>query len=80
MTIDTLNNLNLDEEAYILENNIKNKQNLINLGITKNSKIKYLYKSPFNNPKAYLIKNVIIALREEDTKQIKVLRINNGTN
>lgn len=80
MTIDTLNNLNLDEEAYILESNIKNKQNLINLGITKNSKIKYLYKSPFNNPKAYLIKNVIIALREEDTKQIKVLRINNGTN
>lgn len=80
MTIDTLNNLNLDEEAYILENNIKNKQNLINLGITKNSKIKCLYKSPFNNPKAYLIKNVIIALREEDTKQIKVLRINNGTN
>ncbi len=80
MTIDTLNNLRLNEEAYILESNIKNKQNLINLGITKNSKIKYLYKSPFNNPKAYLIKNVIIALREEDTKQIKILRINNGTN
>ena len=74
MTIDTLNNLRLNEEAYILESNIKNKQNLINLGITKNSKIKYLYKSPFNNPKAYLIKNVIIALREEDTKQIKILR------
>ena len=80
MTIDTLNNLRLNEEAYILESNIKNKQNLINLGITKNSKIKYLYKSPFNNPKAYLIKNVIIALREEDTNQIKILRINNGTN
>ena len=80
MTIDTLNNLRLNEEAYILESNIKNKQNLINLGIPKNSKIKYLYKSPFNNPKAYLIKNVIIALREEDTKQIKILRINNGTN
>ena len=80
MTIDTLNNLRLNEEAYILESNIKNKQNLINLGITKNSKIKYLYKSPFNNPNAYLIKNVIIALREEDTKQIKILRINNGTN
>ena len=73
MTIDTLNNLRLNEEAYILESNIKNKQNLINLGITKNSKIKYLYKSPFNNPKAYLIKNVIIALREEDTNQIKIL-------
>ena len=41
MTIDTLNNLRLNEEAYILESNIKNKQNLINLGITKNSKIKY---------------------------------------
>ena len=54
MKIDTLNNLNLEETAYIIENDIKteNKQNLINLGITKNTKVKCLYKSPFSDPTA----------------------------
>ncbi len=81
MKIDTLNNLNLEETAYIMENDIKteNKQNLINLGITKNTKIKCLYKSPFNDPTAYLVKNVILAIREEDAKQIMILRKENGT-
>lgn len=81
MKIDTLNNLNLEESAYIIENNVKteNKQNLINLGITQNSKIKCLYKSPFNDPTAYQIKNVILAIREEDAKQIMILKKENGT-
>lgn len=81
MNIDTLNNLNLEETAYIIENNIKNenKKLLTNLGITKNSKIKYLYKSPFNDPKAYLVKNIILAIRNEDAKNIMILRNKNGT-
>ncbi len=81
MNIDTLNNLNLEETAYIVENNIKkeNKQHLTNLGLTKNTQIKCLYKSPFNDPTAYQIKNVILAIREEDAKQIMIVRSNNGT-
>lgn len=81
MKIDTLNNLNINEEAYIIENNVttKNKQNLINLGITQKTKIKCLYKSPFNDPKAYLIKNIILAIRNEDAKQILIIRKQNGT-
>ena len=81
MNIDTLNNLNLEETAYIVENNIKekNKQLLTNLGITKNTKIKCLYKSPFKDPTAYLVKNVILAIREEDAKQIMRIRNENGT-
>jgi len=81
MNIDTLNNLNLEESAYIVENNIKkkNKQLLTNLGITKNTKIKCLYKSPFKDPTAYLVKNVILAIREEDAKQIIIIRNENGT-
>ena len=81
MNIDTLNNLNLEETAYIVENNIKekNKQLLTNLGITKNTKIKCLYKSPFKDPTAYLVKNVILAIREEDAKQIMIIRNENGT-
>lgn len=80
MKIDTLNNLNLEETGYIIKNNIKNKnrKQLTNLGITKNTKIKYLYKSPFNDPKAYLIKNIILAIREEDAKNIIILRKKNG--
>lgn len=81
MKIDTLNNLNLEEEAYIIENNIKrhNKQNITNLGITKGSKIRCLYKSPFNDPVAYQIKNIILAIREEDAKEIIIMRKENGT-
>lgn len=81
MKIDTLNNLNLEENAYVIENNIKtnNKQNITNLGLTKGTKIKCLYKSPFNDPTAYLIKNVILAIREEDAKEILIMRKENGT-
>ena len=57
----------------------KNKQLLTNLGITKNTKIKCLYKSPFKDPTAYLVKNVILAIREEDAKQIIIIRNENGT-
>ena len=76
MKIDILNNLNIDESAYILENNIKNenKQNIINLGVTKNSKITCIYKSPLKDPTAYLIKNVILAIREEDSKNIMIIK------
>jgi ferrous iron transport protein A len=81
MNIDTLNNLSLDESALILENNIKrkNKKHLTNLGLTSNNKIKCLYKSPLGDPTAYMIKNVIIAIREEDSKNILILRGNNGS-
>lgn len=81
MKIDTLNNLNLEENAYIVENNIKtnNKQNITNLGLTKGTKIKCLYKSPFKDPTAYQIKNVILAIREEDAKEILIMRKENGT-
>lgn len=82
MNIDTLNNLSLGEDAIILENNVKgrNKRHLTNLGLSSKNKIKCLYKSPLNDPVAYKIKNVIIAIREEDSKNILIMRNNNGTN
>lgn len=81
MRIDTLNNLNIDEEAIVLENNVdsSNKQNLINLGVGKGSKIKCLYVGPFRDPKAYMIKNVILAIRDEDSKKIMIVRKENGS-
>ncbi len=82
MNIDTLNNLSLGETAIILNNNVKgkNKRHLTNLGLSSNNKIKCLFKSPFNDPVAYEIKNVIIAIREEDSTNILIYRGNYGTN
>lgn len=81
MKLDTLNNLNINEEALIVLNAIKtpNKKNIINLGVTEGSKIKCLYRSPFKDPTAYEIKNTILAIREEDSKNIMILRNKNGS-
>ena len=40
-----------------------------------NTKIKVLYESPFRDPKAYLIRGSVIALRKKDTNKIEVLRM-----
>ena len=80
MKLDTLNNLNIDEEGVIVDNYIKNKnkQNIINMGITSGAKIKCLYRSPFKDPTAYEVKNTIIGIREEDSKNIMILRTKYG--
>ena len=82
MNIDTLNNLSFEEEAIIIKNNVKgrNKKHLTNLGLSSKNKIKCLYKSPINDPTAYQIKNVIIAIRKEDAKNIIIMRHKNGIN
>ena len=82
MNIDTLNNLSLGETAMILENNVKgkNKKHLTNLGLSSNNKIRCLYRSPLNDPVAYEIKKVIIAIREEDSKNILICRDAYGIN
>ena len=76
MNIETLNNLKPNETAYIIDNKNKSdiKKHLKNLGITKNEKIKCLYKSPLNDPVAYEIKNIIIAIRKEDAKNIMITK------
>ncbi len=74
----TLNNLPLYKSGLILS--IKCKDYLINrifdMGILENTMIKPLYRSPFGDPTAYLVKNTVIALREKDSKYITVTPIN----
>ena len=36
------------------------------------NKIQYLYKRQFNDPKAYLVKNIILAIRDEDAKNMLI--------
>ena len=80
MKIDALNSLKENEVGIVIKNNIKtkNKQNIENLGVTKGTKIKCLYQSPLNDPKAYLVKNIILAIREEDSKNILISKEKNG--
>ena len=62
---DIVNVLKINDNSLI-------KRRLQDLGIIKNSKIECVLKSPFNDPKAYLIRGCIIAIRNEDAKDILV--------
>ncbi len=66
--------LPIDKTAVI--NSVECRENLKNriydLGITENTEITPIYKSPFGDPTAYLVKNAIIALRKNDSKKIYV--------
>lgn len=70
----TLNELPLNVSAVV--NSVECKENLINrifdFGIIKNSVITPIYRAPFGDPTAYLIKNAVVALREKDCKYITV--------
>ena len=75
----TLNNLPLNIKARV--DSVECKENLIkriyDFGIIKDCEIIPLYRSPFGDPTAYLIKNAIIALRVVDSKNIIVTPIKN---
>ena len=52
------------------------KQRLQDIGLTKNSKVTVLHSSPCGNPRAYLIRGSVIALRNCDAQKIMVSRGN----
>lgn len=70
----TLDKLPVNETGKILNLNINNglKRRLLDLGLISGTQVKKLYKSPFNDPCAYLIKGSVIALRNKDTKNIHI--------
>lgn len=70
----TLDKIMPGDSARIININANSsiKRRLLDLGIAPNSIIKSEFKSPFNDPVAYLIKGTTIALREEDAKNIMV--------
>lgn len=49
------------------------KRRFLDLGIIKGTEIEVLYKSPFGDPKAYLIRGAVIAIRNEEGKKIQVI-------
>lgn len=74
MNFFALNDLPLGITAKIIDINCnKNIQRrLLDLGIIENSKITPVYRSPFNDPTAYLIRGTLIALRSDDSYKIIV--------
>ena len=49
------------------------RRRFFDLGIIEGTKIEVLFKSPFKDPTAYLIRGAIIALREEEARLIEVI-------
>ena len=71
---DTLNNLNLGTEGKIEALNCSGsiRRRLLDLGLIKDTKIIPIFRSPSGDPIAYEVRGCIIALREEDSKNIDI--------
>ena len=70
----TLDKLKIDMEATIIKVSGLEllKRRLLDLGFIPGEKTKCVLISPFKDPKAYLINNNVIALRNKDAKNIEV--------
>lgn len=68
----TLDKLPINNTGKIFSINTDDefRKRLLDLGFVKGTNITSLYKSPFNDPKCYLIKGGFIALRNKDSKNI----------
>lgn len=52
------------------------RRRFLDLGIIEGTNIEVLYRSPFSDPTAYLIRGAVIALREEESEKIQVEILN----
>ena len=70
----TLNTLPIGKSARIhsLTSSGLERRRMLDFGFIPETTVTALYKSPFNNPIAYLIKGTVVALRNEDAKEIKI--------
>ena len=70
----TLDKVPIDTYVTLSELNSNKdiKRRLRDLGLIKNTLIKPIYKSPLNDPVAYLIRGSVIAIRNSDAKKIIV--------
>ena len=75
--MENLNSLELDNIGIVKKINVTGsiKRRLLDIGLIPGTKVKYLFSSPFKDPKAYLIRGTIIALREEEANGILVEKI-----
>ena len=70
----TLDKIPTGEFAVIVnvDTQISLKQRLYDIGLVPGTKIKVVHQSPAGNPRAYLVRGAVIALRNCDAKNICV--------
>lgn len=70
----SLDQIKLDDTATIIKINQTSsmKRRLLDLGFIPGEKVKCVLISPFYNPKAYQINGNLIALRDEDARNVMV--------
>lgn len=69
-----LNNLPIGSigKVYLLNSEGIERRRFLDLGLIKDTFVEALQKSPSGNPKAYLIRGAVIALRNEDAGKVLV--------
>lgn len=70
----SLNELQINEESIIesVNTDINIKRRLMDIGFVKGEKVKLILKNFGDNMRAYKIKNTVMALRVNDTKNILI--------
>ena len=68
----SMSELNINEKAIIgaIPNNNPLKRRFYDLGLVENTKITCVAISPLGDPKAYLIRGAVIAIRKKDCQDI----------
>lgn len=74
MRIENLNQLALNKNGKIdkIECNEGIKRRLLDMGLVKGTNIVPILISPSGDPRAFLVRGTIIAIRKEDAKNIKI--------
>lgn len=74
MKIENLNQLPLNKSGKInkIECGEGIKRRLLDMGLVKETEIMPILISPSGDPRAFLVRGTIIAIREEDAKNIKI--------
>ena len=74
MKIENLSQLPLNQNGKIekVECNEGIKRRLLDLGLVKGTNIVPILVSPSGDPRAFLVRGTIIAIRKEDAKDIKI--------
>lgn len=71
---DTLYDISPGQQAVIKDINTENsiKRRLLDIGLIKDTVVECVGKSPLGDPKAYLIRGAVIALRSEESSRIYI--------
>ena len=78
----TLDKISIGEFVVVMrvDTQISLKQRLYDIGLVPGTKIKVVHQSPAGNPRAYLVRGAVIALRNCDAEKIMVRVENDGKN